>query len=196
MEKKEGQEISAKIKNETEVYHELKKVFSTPKSEVEDSQRATQQTTKYPIESGSSVPCSKIEIYVPLKPTSTQHKGHGLGASTVEFLKQKTLYKMEKQLWGLYESAWVQFKTKDHVHALAPIPPNTRVLALHVFLHLMNQPVDKLTLPFVLAHRDVYEQAYKQAKRQFLHCSLRIIDSGVCTQMKHELDQAMTIFNN
>ena len=36
---------------------------------------------------------------------------------TVQILRQRTLYKMQKHLWYLYELEWNRFKKQDHVHA-------------------------------------------------------------------------------
>jgi len=41
---------------------------------------------------------------------------------------------MQKTLWKTYESDWQYFKFTDHMKTLAPIPPNCRILTLHIYL--------------------------------------------------------------
>lgn len=57
---------------------------------------------------------------------------------TVEILRQKTLYKMQRDLWRQYESEWNKFTASDHLVAKAPIPPNCRILPLHIYLSDSN----------------------------------------------------------
>lgn len=40
-----------------------------------------------------------------------------LDPQLVEFLKQKTLYKMQKDLWKAYEIEWLRFKKNENIQA-------------------------------------------------------------------------------
>lgn len=57
---------------------------------------------------------------------------------TVEILRQKTLYRMQRDLWKQYEHEWSKFVAADHIVAKAPIPPNCRILPLHIYLSDSN----------------------------------------------------------
>ena len=58
-----------------------------------------------------------------------------LSPFTVEILRQKTLFIDQIDLWRIYEMEWHKFKkSNDHLKAMCPIPPNCRVLPLHIYL--------------------------------------------------------------
>jgi hypothetical protein len=61
---------------------------------------------------------------------------HPLNPFTIEMLHQKTLYKMQKDLWKTYEKNWQHFTNSDHMQVQAPIPPSSRILPLHIYLSL------------------------------------------------------------
>ena len=82
-----------------------------------------------------------------------------------EFLRQKTLYNMQKDLWKLYEIQWLSFRESTLMDAQAPIPPSCRILPLHVQLILTGQKLENLkTINDLMTNE--FSESYKEAKRR------------------------------
>jgi hypothetical protein len=113
-----------------------------------------------------------------------------LPPTSVEYIRQKTLYKMKQQLWTLYQQDWDTFKMSDHLTALAPIPPCCRTLTLHYFLRLTNSKIDQTSLTFVVNNHQALDQAFKQAKKQFQMSTNRILDKQLVLHMKKEIENS------
>ena len=90
-----------------------------------------------------------------------------LDPATVEFIRQVTLYKMQRDLWILYEFEWHKFKIKDHLTAKAPIPPNTRVLTLHLYLVESGKSISEIrSLTELAIDAHIFQRLHREAKRR------------------------------
>ena len=106
----------------------------------------------------------------------------------MEFLRQITLFKMQRDLWRIYELEWQKFKTKDHLIAKAPIPPSCRVLTLHLYLNETEKSISDIrSLAELAIEFQMFSKFYKEAKRRLQMCSFRILDKQMLVEMKNEL---------
>jgi hypothetical protein len=82
-----------------------------------------------------------------------------------EFLRQKTLYNMQKDLWKLYEFHYLSFRESTLMNAKAPIPPSCKILPLHVQLTVTGQKLENIkTINEILTSE--FAESYKEAKRR------------------------------
>ena len=101
---------------------------------------------------------------------------------------------MQKDLWKVYETEWQKFARSNHLTARAPIPPNCRILTLHVYLNETKRSLSNIKtttqLPIDIA---TFTECHKEAKRRLQMCSFRIIDENVFIEMKNEMNEGFQV---
>ena len=74
---------------------------------------------------------------------------------------------MQRDLWKVYEAEWQKFTCGNHLTARAPIPPNCRVLTLHVYLNENRRSISSFKnstqVPIDAA---AFSECHREAKRR------------------------------
>ena len=109
-----------------------------------------------------------------------------------EFLAQITLYKMLKLDFQAYERTFQIFNKlqNDHLQGKPPIPPNCRVLILHLFLLDSNSNIASMKLSTLTNDPAALQQCYDEAKRRLQMCSNQVLDPKTLTTMKNNLTRS------
>ena len=104
---------------------------------------------------------------------------------------------MQDRTWKTYEKEWQTFSKSDHLVAQAPIPPNTRVLPLHIYLRTSNKSIQEMKAYSDLAKNlaSLY-QCFNEAKRRLQMCSFRIMDHNLLIEQKAELNEGFRQLTN
>ena len=96
-----------------------------------------------------------------------------LDPQLVGLIHLKTLYKMDFNVWQIYDQKWEEFGERDKFKC--PIPPNCKTLVLHLYLKTFQSSSDLLA-------------SYFQAKRRLQFCVFRIFDQRSFDAMKQDLE--------
>ena len=104
---------------------------------------------------------------------------------------------MQDRTWKTYEKEWQTFSKSDHLVAQAPIPPNTRVLPLHIYLQTSNKSIQEMKAYSDLAKNPAsLYQCFNEAKRRLQMCSFRIMDHNLLIDQKAELNEGFRELTN